>query len=108
MNYIHLMLKIFLDLDLFFLYIYKNIFPKQKYWNEEQNELQEKKNIIYLENLILEYNKNKNIFGKIIIIEKKEMQLRSEFIALIPSNELIKTILVDLFNVPMEKLKMMN
>ena len=71
MNYYPFDVKDFLDLDLFFWYLHENIIAndwkndsKLEYHKEEQNEFQEKKNIIDLENLILEYDKNKDITWK--------------------------------------------
>jgi hypothetical protein len=62
---------------------------KLNYDKEEQNELQEKKNIIDLENLILEYDTNKDILGKRKIIENEAMQLRSEFISDFPPDKIL-------------------
>ena len=87
----------FVELDMFLWYIHEDIVPKNwkrdtklEYDKEEQNELQEKKNdIIDLENLILEYDKNKDILGKRKITEKEAMQLRSEFISDFPSDKIL-------------------
>ena len=89
--------KDFVDLDLFFWYIHKNIIPQN--WKkdsqleydkeEEQDELQEKKNIIDIEQLIREYNKNRELFGKSKVTEEQAMKLRSRFISDFPPDKIL-------------------
>jgi hypothetical protein len=76
---------------MFFWYIHENIIPKEwkKYSKsendkDEQNTLQENKNNIDLEELILKYDKNQDIFGKRKITEEQGMQLRANFISDFP------------------------
>jgi hypothetical protein len=77
--------KDFVDLDLFFWFLYNYIIPKDVkkdskliFDEEEQYELQNKKDeTIDLEKLILEYDKNKQLFGKSKISEKDAMKLWS-------------------------------
>ena len=88
MNFLVYGVNDFVELDIFLWYIHENIVPKNWKKNsklendkEEQNQLQEKKNIIDLEELILKYNKNKDAFGKSKITEEEAMRLRAEFIS---------------------------
>jgi hypothetical protein len=86
----------FLDVDKFFWYLHENVIPKDwklssqlEYDNEEKNALQGKKNIIDLENLIIEYNKNRELFGKSKITEKEAMEIRSQFVSDFPPDKIL-------------------
>ena len=72
---------------MFFWYIHENIISQEwkKYSKlendkEEQNMFLEKKNIIDLEELILKYDKNRELFRKWEVTEKEAMEIRSQFI----------------------------
>ncbi|HLN34068.1 MAG TPA: hypothetical protein VK250_02170, partial [Nitrososphaeraceae archaeon] len=87
----------FVDLDIFFWYIHENIIPgdwkkdsKLEYEEEQEpDELQEKKNIIDLEKLIIEFDKNRELFGKGKITEKEAMELRSQFVSDFPADKIL-------------------
>jgi hypothetical protein len=81
---------------MFFWYIHEKIIPKDwklssqlEYDKEEKNVLQEKKNIIDLENLILKYDKNRELFGKSKITEKEAMEIRSQFVSDFPPDKIL-------------------
>jgi 5-methylcytosine-specific restriction protein B len=57
---------------------------------EDQTNLNSMNKKIDLEKLILEYDKNKEFFGKRKITEKEAMQLRSEFISDFPQDKILE------------------
>ena len=55
----------------------------------KMNYKNKKDDIIDLEKLILEYDKNKELFGKRKITEKEAMKLRSQFISDFPPDKIL-------------------
>ena len=86
----------FVELDMFFWYIHENSTPENRkkdsklgYDKVEQNELQEN-NTIDLENLIFEFDKNREVLGKIPKSESESMKYRSEFISKFPTDKILE------------------